>query len=416
MKICLLFTTFPVATETFLQREVRGLRRLGVELELYSLWGGAAEFEGLRVRRFPLWQLLGLFWWLPYWMARRPAVLRATAERLFGHGIPDLLNFAENLLGMGFALIHGRRLERDAEAQLHAVWATTPGAAAWLVHRLTGKPFSMAAHAYDLFAHGGDGLLADKCAEADWVRSSTQAGIERLRALGCAEGKLVHIGRGLERLPALKGIRRQREPLRILSVGRLVDKMGYTEQLNMYAAARRAGLEFEVRIIGAGNRGEALRQQARRLGLDDCLQFLGAQSYAAVEAALDWADVFVFSGRVSRNGDRAGFPNALAEAMAWGVPVLSSSVGGVTEVIQHGRNGLLIESANPVDSLFRLQIDTELCQRLTRQARKWIETCYSIDQTVNFLIGQMQKKTETRKNIAQRLRLARVSPSSECQL
>lgn len=415
MKLSLIFTTFPVATETFLQREVRGLRRLGVELELNSLWGGADEWEGLPVRRFSLWHLVGLLWWMPYWMLRRPAVLRDTAERLFGQGIPGILNFGENLLGMGFALIHARRLEKAADWQLHAVWATTPGAAAWLVHRLSGKPFSLAAHAYDLFEHGGDGLLREKLAEADWVRSSTAAGVERLRALGCPAEKILRLGRGLDTLPPQKSIRPRREPLQILSVGRLVEKMGYSQQLEIYAAAQRAGLEFEVRIVGDGALAGPLRQQARRLGIEERVHFLGAQPYAAVEEGLAWADVFVFSGCVSRSGDRAGFPNALAEAMAWGVPVLSSRVGGVAEVIEHDHNGLLLESADPVASLSRLQIDKDLCQRLTRQARKWIESCFTIDLTMQQFIEQMRKKTESRKNIAQRLPLTRVTLTSEGQ-
>lgn len=416
MKIHLIFTTFPVATETFLQREVKGLKRLGAELELYSLWGGAEDWQGLPVRRFSLWHLIGLLWWMPYWMWRRPEVLRDTAERLFSHSIPGMLNFAENLLGMGFALIHADRIGRDKESYLHGVWATTPGAAAWLIHRLTGKAFSFSAHAYDLFEHGGDGLLADKFREAEWVRSSTVAGVDRLRALGCQESRILRLGRGLDRLPEQKRIRRRREPLHILSVGRLVDKMGYSQQLEIYAAARRSGLNIEVRIIGDGPKAGVLQQQARSLGLQEHVSFLGAQPYSQVEQAMEWADVFVFSGRVSRSGDRAGFPNAVGEAMAAGVPVLCSSVGGVTEVIRHEENGLLIEENDPVKTLSRLQIDNDLCERLTRQARKWTERCFNVDQTMKILIEQMQKKTETGKNIAQRLRLGRVTPSSEGQL
>ena len=73
IKVIYLFTTFPKLSETFLQREIRSLRRLPIELRLFSLWGGEKGFEGMVVHRFPKVRLLTLLWLLPYWLCRKPA-------------------------------------------------------------------------------------------------------------------------------------------------------------------------------------------------------------------------------------------------------------------------------------------------------------------------------------------------------
>ena len=114
MKVDYLFTTFPELSETFYQREIRALVRLGVEVRIFSLWGGDAQFEDIPVRRFPKWRLCTLPWWIPYWVCRRPSAAVALLGRLFGSLPPTPLNLLENLLGLGFAVIHAREFEPGA--------------------------------------------------------------------------------------------------------------------------------------------------------------------------------------------------------------------------------------------------------------------------------------------------------------
>ena len=102
--IALLFTTFPKTSETFLQRDVVALQAQGLNLRLYSLWGGGGEFNGLPVHTFNLWRLVPLFLFIIPWnCVRRPRIVRDLFEGVFTRAAPSWLNFWENMLGAGFA-------------------------------------------------------------------------------------------------------------------------------------------------------------------------------------------------------------------------------------------------------------------------------------------------------------------------
>ncbi len=152
LRIVYLFTTFPLLSETPAQREIRALASLPVELEIHSLWRGGRAFEGVPVHRFALWRLPLIACFLPYWLVRRPRVFRELARRLAASRMPSLLNGGETMLGLAFALCHAKRIARAERRPdlIHAGWATGPASAAQLLSALTGIPFSMGAHAYDV--------------------------------------------------------------------------------------------------------------------------------------------------------------------------------------------------------------------------------------------------------------------------
>src|ERR1022692_4002622 len=130
MPIAYLFTTFPKTTETFLQREIVALRAQGVDLRLYSMWGGGGTFRGLPVERFNKWRLLALFWLIPYEAWRRPKVFRQLLHGLATRRPPSWINFWENMLGAGFACVYARSYRRNPPGLIHAAWSGAPPAAA----------------------------------------------------------------------------------------------------------------------------------------------------------------------------------------------------------------------------------------------------------------------------------------------
>ncbi|HZZ58351.1 MAG TPA: colanic acid biosynthesis glycosyltransferase WcaL, partial [Opitutaceae bacterium] len=230
------FTTFPKDTETFLQREIIALRAAGVGVELHSLWGGKTRFRGLPVRRFAKWRLLTLLWKIPAEARRRPAVLPELLRGLARRRPPSWINFWENLLGAGFACVHAAEFRARRPQWIHATWAGAPATAAWLLWRIDGHRYSAAAHAYDLYEHGGDWWLREKLLPAAFVHTSTEMGRATLIERGVPAARVVCIRRGLERLAPLKRLRSSRLPLRLLCIARLVPKKGLDHQLRVYAA------------------------------------------------------------------------------------------------------------------------------------------------------------------------------------
>ena len=115
-EITYLFTTFPKATEMFLQREIAALRSRGVRLRIHSMWGGGGAFRGIEVEAFSKWRLCELLWLIPYEAGRRPAVLRQLLRGLATRRPPSWINFWENMLGAGFACIYARSFRRHPPA------------------------------------------------------------------------------------------------------------------------------------------------------------------------------------------------------------------------------------------------------------------------------------------------------------
>ena len=154
--------------------------------------------------------------------------------------------------------------------------------------------------------------------------------------------------------------------------------------------SRTLEVSFRVEIIGTGPLKPALEAQVQRLGLQDRVTFLGVQPQEAVRPAYRRATLFALPCVVSADGDRDGIPNVLLEAMASGVPVVSTAVVGIPEWIQSGHNGLLVDPHNPAmlaDAVDLLLGDADLRDRLARAARCTIEAHFAIDRSSQQLLA-----------------------------
>lgn len=391
--IAYLFTTFPKPTETFLQREVTAMLAHGVKLRLYSLWGGGGKFRGVPVTRFPKWKLLTLFWMIPYESWRRPEVLRQVLRGLFTRKVPSWINFWENMLGAGFACLYAGHFRKAPPTHIHAPWAGAPATAAWLLWRLDGHQYSAAAHAYDIYEHGGDWWLRDKLEHARFVHTSTEMARASLMERGLDPEKLVCIRRGLDQMPRVKPLRMLREPLRLLCVARLVEKKGLRHQLRIYADLKAAGQSFEARIVGEGPLRPELERLAGSLGIASNVVFTGHLPHHEVWQNLEWADALLHSGVVAPSGDRDGLPNVIPEAMSIGVLVVSSPVAATTEAVSDGVTGLIaaVEStADWVLALQRVARDDALVEKLRTNARKWVEDNFDAHKNAKRLLAKFK--------------------------
>lgn len=388
--IVLLFTTFPKTSETFLQRDVAALQAKGLNLKLYSLWGGGGEFRGLPVRSFNKWRLVPLFLFeIPWQCVRRPRLIRDLFEGVFTRTAPSFLNFWENMLGAGYAGCFYRELLKDPPALIHGAWAGAPATAGWVLWRMFGWRYSCGAHAYDIYEHGGDWWLLEKLQHARFIHASTETGKRELVERGVPADTIRVIRRGLDVFPSFKPLRPQRTPLRLVCVARLVLKKGLDHQLRIYAALKEAGFAFEARIVGDGPLDGELQALAARLGVSDRVRFLGRLEQAGVLEQLAWADVLLHTGVVAPSGDRDGLPNVIPEAMAAGVLVVTSPVSATTEAVQQERTGLVADVDLPLAwqvALERLATDDVLAERLRAGARRWVEENYNAHRNTDRLV------------------------------
>jgi len=170
----------------------------------------------------------------------------------------------------------------------------------------------------------------------------------RLVELGCPRSK-IRLQRTVIPVNAPAAERpRLREPGRILQIGRLIPKKGYETSIKAFAHVQRGRPEARLAIAGEGSLGPALRALAAELGIAEKVEFLGFLDGAALDAEWERAELFLHPSEKA-GGDTEGVPNALLEAMAVGLPIVATRHGGIPEVVEHGRNGLLVPERSPDD-------------------------------------------------------------------
>ena len=313
------------------------------------------------------------------WLARRPGVYLSTLAivvRSAARASP--LALAKSLVVFAKAVPLARWAARKDVAHVHAHFATHPATAAWIVHRLTGIPFSFTAHANDLFVRPP--LLARQAATARFVAAISEYNRALLRKWCPATTRIELIRCGVDVARFAPSARVERDRDEILCVASLEPKKGHTVLLE--ALAHLAGRpRVTLSLVGDGPAREAIRRRARELGVSGRVRMHGPATADEVRAALDRAGVFALASVPLRSGRMEGIPVALMEAMASGLPVVASRLSGVPELVEDGVTGLLVAPADPralADALTRILDDETLAARLGTVARGRVTECFDL--------------------------------------
>jgi glycosyltransferase involved in cell wall biosynthesis len=369
---------FPKFSETFVLREIQELERQGERVTVFSLtrpYSGHPLHDGAA-------ELMARTCYVPHGPARFVALVAAAAGALVRRPSRTWRAFGwsarwavcertfDHLKRFGEACYLHRRLPSDVE-HLHAHFAHGPATVALLLSRLTNVPFSFTGHAKDIFQLVRPPLLRAKAAEAKFVATVSDYTRRHVADLLDAQdrAKVVVVRNGIDRArfrprPAAP----DGTPL-VLSVSRLVGKKGLDTLIDACALATKSGVDLSCQVIGDGPRREKLEQRARERGVDDRVAFVGSRDQETVRAAYDRAAVFVLPCRRTRKGDQDGLPVSIVEALSVGVPVVTTPVSGIPEVVEDGVSGLLVPPDKPdalAAAIERVLSDGELRQRLVR--------------------------------------------------
>jgi glycosyltransferase involved in cell wall biosynthesis len=267
---------------------------------------------------------------------------------------------------------------------LHAHFAHDPAFVALLTHLLTGIPYSFTAHARDLYQVPEPALVA-RAERASAVVTICRANVEYLASLlptaSAGRIKLIHNGLRLHEFPSRVHDNGASGPPLLLSVGRLVEKKGFVDLLAACRRLKDSGRPFRCRIIGDGPERGRLAGLARELDLGDRIALDGARSRREIMDLYRQADVFALTPFVTEDGDRDGIPTAILEAMASGVPVVTTAVAGIPEVVTPGVQGL-VERPHDVEgiaaSIATLLDDARMRRRLGSAGRRTVQQQFDV--------------------------------------
>jgi glycosyltransferase involved in cell wall biosynthesis len=273
---------------------------------------------------------------------------------------------------------HAKQRTGDEIRHLHAHFAHDPALIALLTHMLTGISYSFTAHARDLCQIPAAALV-ERIKAASTVVTICEPNVDLLKQvaprLSPEKVKLIYNGVDLHWFRPAPPAGTSSAPPLILSASRLVEKKGYFDLLHACHRLKEAGYRFQCLIYGDGPLHNQLAEMIERLGLEDEVRLAGACTQQELLPALQHADMFALTPFVTDTGDRDGIPTVLIEAMACGLPVVSTTVAGIPELVRHDHNGLLA-APHDVDAiaagLAALLDDEPRRQRLGAAARQTV--------------------------------------------
>ncbi len=371
---------YPRLSETFITRELLELEAIGCRLGVDSLmppedgpWHADVDRVRGEIRYLPrrptLTDRVVLVAHLRLGM-RRPVRWSGLAVRARRAGV------WRQFLQAGLV---ADRVKRERIDILHAHFATAAADVARDAAALSGRPFTVTAHAKDIYHDDNAGSLPDRVRGAATVVTVSLFNMRHLAS----------------RLPGLvlavvpNGVRGELPPVSspfgnghtgpVLCVARLVEKKGIDVLIDAVALLTTEHPHLVVEIIGGGPLDETLKARAKAAGVDEVIRFLGPQLSDVVDEAYQRCAMVVLPCRVAANGDRDGMPTVILEAMAHGLPVISTNVVGISEAVKQGRTGLLVppdDSVALAAAIDELLQDAELRIRLGAAGRALVSRQY----------------------------------------
>jgi colanic acid/amylovoran biosynthesis glycosyltransferase len=400
-KVAYMMSRFPKITETFVLYEMLAVMEQGVKVEIYPLM--REHTTVMHPEAVPLVEEahftphislailasnIKTFFRQPRTYIRTLATtLRATwgSKRFFG-GIlaffPKSVYLAQEMQAAGIE-------------HLHAHFASFPAASAYIIHQFTGIPYSFTAHGSDL--HRDKKMLREKVADAKFVvaisKDNQRIITEHCHLTDAAKVPIVHCGVDTE---AFKPVS-QHNPssaLNIVCTGTLHEVKGQTYLVKACAELKKRKIPFQCHFVGDGPDEAALKEQAAQAGLSGDIVFHGRVPRLTVIEIMKNADIFALPSVPTQDGRREGIPVALMEAMAFAVPVVSSELSGIPELVENGVSGLLVPPRDVkglADSLARLATDHDLRRCFGEAGRQKVLKDFDLSQNASLLITLFQE-------------------------
>lgn len=345
-----LLKTYPKLSETFILNEILELERQGLNLHIFSLRRPPARrtHPGVAQVKAPVTYLPSL---LPEFDPVQEKELLDTHLALFhqDNGTyfkalqfymerPEERRLHEFLQGGYLAW----KLQELGITHLHAHFANVPTATAEIAQAFTGLSYSITAHAKDIYL-SDSGALDRRMAKAEFVLTCTDFNRRYLEQISTSRTPihLAYHGLDVNRFSPAPKTQQSEIPL-ILSVGRFCEKKGFPYLLKACHTLKQVGLSFRCAIVGYGPLEKSIRKQISTLGLDDHITLVGKLTQDQLIEYYQQADIFVLPCLVTDDGDRDGIPNVLLEAMAMEVPVVSTTISGISELVESNQNGVLV--------------------------------------------------------------------------
>ncbi len=345
---------YPRISETFIAQEIQALEKKGFIIEIFSL-----RMPREKIQHKLTHQIKAKVNYLPEYIYKEPLrffISWVKIRKLTGYKtakkewVKDLKkDFTINRIRrFSQAIILAYETPQQI-SHLHSHFIHTPASVTYYASKILGVPFSISAHAKDIWTIK-NWEKKQKIEAASWTVTCTKFNYEHLKSIS-PSSKIILVYHGLDfnRFP-LKNYNREpkngmdtKKPVILLSVGRLVEKKGYDILLSALSGIPKE-INWKMEHIGDGPLNNDLYKLCKKLMLTEKINWNGTLTHEKVIKYYSNSDIFILASKVTRSGDRDGIPNVLMEAQSQALPCISTKLPSIEELIIDKKSGILVNS------------------------------------------------------------------------
>lgn len=395
LKVAYLAPEFPSLSTTFIYNEALQLEATGVDVCPYSVHIPFSNVEDAHVQSIKKRTAYLYSKSILKVLSAHLSLLFSEPKRYFytlSLLVSDMFEvgfFSRVGIGLFYRFFYAAWLANDMKnngcEHLHIHFAHVPADIGMYASNLAGISFSITAHANDLFDKAW--LLRTKVTRSSFFATISNYNKQFLISKGADKNKVKVIRCGVSEV-LFNGNHIEKKSNMIGVVCRLVEKKGIDTLISATKILVDRGVSINVKIHGSGPLENDLREMVHALRLQNNIEFLGAISHEEVATFIQSLKAFVLPCKVDKNGDVDGIPVVLMESMAIGVPVISTEVSGIPELIENGVSGLICPPDDPIalsHSILQI-LEMNHDEVMLSQAKRKIKNEYSLTKNSNQLI------------------------------
>jgi colanic acid/amylovoran biosynthesis glycosyltransferase len=399
MKIAFLVDEFPSISQTFVLNQIAGLIDLGHDVivfaaksgregsnhDNYGKYGLLKKTHYYRIPKNKIARIVkAMFLIVKYAPKNSAAILRSL----------NVFRYGKQALSLNLLFMSVPFLEKGPFDIVHCQFGTLGPFAVWLSQISQSKcKLVTSIRGYDVtvFMKKQPEAYRELFDKGDLFLPVCEFLKERLVELGCEENKIVVHYSGID-CSKFNYVQRHRvlgEPVKVLTIARLVEKKGVAFAIEAVSRLVFKGEQIEYTVVGEGMLRKSLQQLVEGMGIEREVKLLGWKTHEEVKILLEESHVLVAPSLTSAGGDKEGIPNAIKEAMATGLPVISTLHSGIPELVTDSVSGLLVperDAASIANAIAYLISRPEVCEEMGQAGRKQVEQ--------NFDTKSLSKKLE----------------------
>lgn len=379
---------FPTLSETFIAREIKHLSLQNWKIKVFRLYLPEKlnnfSFGDPNISMSPI-MFNPLLWMLGFFNAlinKRKQSVKIIKDFLTIKTTLKLKLQLFYLLLSTFGIAYIIMKNREQYDHIRASFLHHEIVCAYWLSELTGIPYSITAYTrMYLFPLE---LIERIATNASFCIATTMETFEILKKLRGKDQGVHFIRTGVELKSHPLNEKQQPNTLQLIAVGRLVPKKGFDVLIRACAILKKTGVDFQCDIIGQGIELESLKNQIDMLNLGDQIHLLGALTYDQVEKHYLQATMLLVPSRECI-GDIDGLPTVIIEAASLGLPVISTAIAGIPDLIMDRETGLLIEQEDEValaEAITELATQEELQRKFSQQGQQFVRDNYDIQKTI----------------------------------